>query len=117
MNQTNRSVLSAIATSPSTPVESPGADTFQPAQTPANIISNSPVVQSNRLSPASSVTPDPTPVPTGYTDIGAINDSQITSSPVYIQTYQNNLAQGVPPLLAAQQASSAARQAIALGNS
>ena len=115
VDQTNRGVLSAI-TKNNTPPESPAADTFPPAQTPAEIISTSPVVQSSVSSPASSVVPDETPTPVGYGPTENITDAQIQSSPVYTQTYNNNVALGVPPLLAAQQASQAARQSIALGN-
>jgi hypothetical protein len=116
VDQTNRSVLSAITGNPNTPVETPSADTFPPTQTPAEIISTSPAVQSSTSSPASSVVPDATPAPVGYGNTQNITDAQIQNSPIYTQTYNNNVALGVPPLLAAQQASQAARQAIALGN-
>jgi hypothetical protein len=116
VDQTNRSVLSAITRNTTTPPETLTADTFPPTQTPAEIISTSPVVQSSTSSPASSVTPDETPTPVGYGNTENITDAQVQSNPVYTQTYNNNVALGVPPLLAAQQASQAARQAIALGN-
>jgi hypothetical protein len=116
VDQTNRGVLSAITGNNNTPVETATADTFPPTQTPAEIISTSPVVKSSTSSPASSVTPDETPTPVGYGNTENITDAQIQSSPVYTQTYNNNVALGIPPLVAAQQASQAARQSIALGN-
>ena len=64
-------------------------------------------------SPASSTAPD---VVSPAIDTASISTDQIVSHPVYVATYQNNLATGVPPLLAAKQASESAKSAIALGN-
>jgi hypothetical protein len=116
VDQTNRSVLSAITKNTIVPAESPTADTFPPARTPAEIISTSPVVKSLVSSPASSAATDPTPAPVGYGSTANISDAQVQSNPIYTQTYNNNLALGIPPLAAAKQASEAARNAIALGN-
>ena len=63
--------------------------------------------------PASVAAPD---VVKPAIDLAAISTDQIVSHPAYVATYQNNLATGVPPLLAAKQASDAAKSAIALGN-
>lgn len=63
--------------------------------------------------PASVAVPD---VVKPAIDLAAISTDQIVSHPAYVATYQNNLATGVPPLLAAKQASDAAKSAIALGN-
>jgi hypothetical protein len=45
-----------------------------------------------------------------------IPTDQIVSNPTYVSAYQAALANNTPPLLAAKQASDAAKQAIALGN-
>jgi hypothetical protein len=64
-------------------------------------------------SPVSSTVPD---VVRPAIDSASIPTDQIVSHPVYVATYQNNLATGVPPLLAAKQASEAAKSAITLGS-
>jgi hypothetical protein len=116
VDQTNRSVLSAIVGNNTTPVEAAAVDTFPQSTPTAQIISTSPVVQSSISSPASSAITDATPVPVGYGATTNITDAQAQSSTLYNTTYNNNIALGVPPLLAAKQASDAAKQAIALGN-
>ena len=83
--------------------ELPATNATIPQYTPSYAVPASPastaLAQTPTAATANNITPD-----------------QIANHPAYVATYQNNLANGVPPLLAARQASDAAKSAITLGN-
>lgn len=68
-------------------------------------------ITTTKNTPASSLVTD-----TITTNTGSISTSQITAHPAYQSTYQSSVASGQPPLVAAKNASTAAKQAIVLGN-